>query len=196
MKLNELALKVDTNLAYSAEDLSKVKDFFIESGKLLQLIEGNKFKLLKYENNIGLFTSDDTFVGFLTFKNVDESIISLEKIFILPDFRNQKIAKIFVYWFKMSMKKAVFIGGAIFNDGQNFIKSIINDPRFEDDITGYNVRSKEKFKFDLSKFFDEKQFTGILIEQFDDFYGMYDNSLPGQPVGSDLICLEMFTSET
>lgn len=192
MKLTELALKVDTEINHSQKELDDVEEYFRSNGKFVQEIEGNKFKLLLADKtNVGMFANDDEFVGFLQFKEVGE-ILSLEKILITPKFRNQKIAKIFLYWFKMSLKKPVFVGGAIFKDGQNFVKSIVADPRFKDDITGFNLRTKEKFKFDLSKFFDGQGFTGFLIEQLDDFYGMYDNSLPGQPKGSNLICLEMF----
>jgi hypothetical protein len=195
MRLSELAAKTDIKIEHSKESIDEVKEYFLTNGKLLQEIEGNKFKLfLANEKNIGMFTVDDEFVGFLQFQK-DENINVIEKIFILPEFRNQKIAKIFLYWFKMSLKTPVFVGGAIFKDGQNFVQSIVTDPRFDDDIVGYNIKTKEKFKFDLTKFYDGYGHTGFLIEQFGDFYGMYDNSLPGRPKGSDLICLEMFEHE-
>ncbi len=193
MKLSEPAIKVNSTLEHSQDDLIKVKEYFLSSGKLLQNIEGNKFKLIIADNtNVGLFTSDGKFVGYTILENEDENILSIKKILIVPEFRNQKIAKIFLYWLKASLKKSVFIGGAIFKDGQDFVKSVIDDPRFSDDIVGFNFRTKEKFKLDLNKFFDNKGFIGILIEQLDNFYGMFDNSLPGEVPGSRMICLEMF----
>ena len=196
MKLTELATAVNIKIAHTKEELDEVKDFFLTAGKLLQSIEGNKYKLINAKNGIGMFTVTDEFVGFLQYSEADNTILSLDKIFILPEYRNRKIAKIFLYWFKMAMKKAVFVGGAVFSDGQNFINSLVKDPRFEDDIVGYDIRSKERFDFDPTRFLNGKTNTGFLFEQNDDFYGMYDNSLPGRPKGSDLICLEMFANES
>lgn len=195
MKLTELAMAIDKKISHSEQEIKQAEEQILNGGKLLQSIEGNKYKLIINDEAIGLFTNDDVFIGFLLFKNVDDSIVSLEKIFIVPEFRNLKMAKIFLYWFKMSFKKAVFVGGAIFSDGQNFIKSIAKDPRFQDDIIGFNIKSKERFKFDVEQYFDHNQNTGFLFEQNDDFYGMYDNRLPGQPKGVYLICLEMFANE-
>jgi len=201
MKLNELAFKVNMQITHSDAEIQQTEKQILKDGKFLQSIEGNKYKLYIDEqlhpqkSSVGMFTSDDKFVGFLQYTKIDESILSLEKIFILPEFRNVKVAKIFLYWFKASMKKSVFIGGVVFDDGKNFINSLVKDPRFEDDIYGFNAKHKEKFKFDISKFFDGNQNTGMLIEMYGDFYGFYDNSWPGQPSGSNLICLEMFANE-
>lgn len=182
-------------ISHSEQEIKQAAQQILDGGKFLQSIEGNKFKLILNDDAIGMFTAADEFVGFMLFKNVDASIISLEKIFIVPEFRNLKISKIFLYWVKMSLKKAVFVGGAVFSDGQTFIKSIAKDPRFENDIVGFNIKSKERFKFDVEQYFDHNQNTGFLFEQNDDFYGMYDNRLPGQPKGVHLICLEMFANE-
>lgn len=195
MKLIELAMAVDMKISHSEQEIKQAEQQIINGGKLLQSIEGNKYKLIINDDAIGLFTNDDTFVGFLLFKKVDDSIVSLEKIFIVPEFRNLKMAKIFLYWFKMSLKKAVFVGGAVFSDGQNFVRSIAKDPRFEDDIIGFDIKNRKRFKFDIEKFLDHNKNTGFLFEQNDDFYGMYDNRLPGQPKGVHLICLEMFGNE-
>ena len=146
MKLTELAMAIDKKISHSEQEIKQAEEQILNGGKLLQSIEGNKYKLIINDEAIGLFTNDDMFIGFLLFKNVDDSIVSLEKIFIVPEFRNLKMAKIFLYWFKMSFKKAVFVGGAIFSDGQNFIKSMAKDPRFQDDIIGFNIKSKERFK--------------------------------------------------
>lgn len=196
MTLHELAMALDKQVIHTEDEITHAKNQILKNGKFLQNIEGDKFKLILNDKSIGLFTIDDQFVGFLLFSEIDDSILSLDKIFIVPEFRNQKMAKIFLYWFKMSMKKSIYVGGIVFSDGQNFIKSISKDPRFEDDLVGYDTRTKERFNFDPSQFLNNKTNTGFLFELYGDFFGMYDNRLPGDEVGSKLICLEMFADES
>lgn len=191
MKLLELALKVNASIDHSQEEIAKVKDFFVSTGTLLKKIEGEKYKLIGSDKSVGLFTQDDDFVGFIQYSDLDSNIIALDKIFIVKDFRNSKVAKIFLFWFKIVIQKDIFIGGAIFVDGHAFVKSLADDDRFA--LTAFNTRTKEKTNFDASKLWDGRHFTGVLLESIDIFSGMYDNSLPGEKPGTRQICLEIFS---
>ena len=186
--LKELAFKTKLPLEQSIEQIENAKQFFLNDGKFIKFIEGNELKLFESENYLALFTKNDEFIGWIYFVSFNEKL-EIKKIFIIKEFRNKKYAKILLFWVKEYFKKNILIGDAIFSDGENFIKSLEKDNRF--DLYCYDKKSNEKTEFDLNMFFKKDNF--LLIEHWNDFTGYYENVTPGNE--TEFLCLKLFGDE-
>lgn len=199
MFLTELAFKVGQQLELTDIQIDNIKQDFLSNGKFLQDIENRKFKLYDFQSRrFGLFSDDNELIGVIDYDQAPKDILSIKRIFVLRQFRNQKIGTILLFWFKNVYEKSVYLGGPIFNDGQKFVQNIAKNGLF--DLFSYNIRTQEKTKFDIDTFFDGKQFTGMLIESWEPQSlgwnkGFYDNSVLGNNQQIDMICLELFGEE-
>jgi hypothetical protein len=197
MRLHELAVKVNMDLELSDSELRNIQNSFLTDGKFLKDIENFNFKIFDFKSKrFGLFSKDDKLIGFIEYSMIDNEILNLDKIFIKKEFRNLKIGTVLLFWFKNIYQKPVFIGGAVFNDGEKFIRAIANHGAF--DLFSYNLRTKEKSEFNIDSFFDFKQFTGMLIESWEQTswwdHGSYEIETSEDTVPR-VICLEIFKNE-
>lgn len=186
--LKELAIKAQTSLEHSIEQIENTKSFFLNNGKFIKFIEGNTLKLFESENYLALFTKDDEFIGWIYFTPYDDKL-EIKKIFIIKEFRNKKHAKILLFWVKEYFKKSIIIGDVVFVDGEKFIKSLEKDDKF--DLYCYNKKINRKTPFNIDTFFKKDNF--LLIENFENFTGYYENDIPGAE--KEYICLTLFEND-
>lgn len=185
MQLKEFAFKVNQQLAnHSADEIRRSAEW-LRCGKKLIVFKDEQYSIYRRENNFGLFKNAE-FIGFIVLGQENSEFVELQKIYILEEFRNKKIAKMFLFWLKVAIGKSIFIGGAIFRDGENLIKSIENDSRFS--VVGVNSKTLDRNEFSYSWLFKNK-YNGLLVE-YDSKDGFFENNIPG--VSSNIQQLNLF----
>ncbi len=193
MFLYDLALNVSNTLEHNEKDLKDVESFFKKSGSFISNIENNNYYLIEFNDDkvhyIAIFTKENSFCGWLDYTK-QENIFIINKIYILKEFRNKQIAKILLFWVRSIFQKSLFLGGAIFKDGQNLIRSLEKDNRFE--ICLFDLKDKNKSEFNFDQLFKKKT-LGILIENWEDVTGIYENNIPGKK--SNFLVLSYFVEE-